>query len=80
MEIIIYFISTIIIKDYKSTAFIIDRRKLVTANQQLSMINRVLYWVPTNVKLLAYSYKTLSLFHLVYAVAAWDPSSRKYQT
>ena len=39
------------------------------------MIKRSLYWVLTNVKLLAY--KSLCLSHLDYAATAWDPSSRK---
>ena len=39
----------------KFTAHI--QRKLMTANQQLGIIKRALYWAPTNAKLLAY--KTL---------------------
>ena len=47
-----------------------------TANQQLGIIKRaLLYWAPTNAKLLAY--KTLCLPHLEYAAAAWDSSSKK---
>ena len=47
----------------------------MTANQQLGIIKRALYWAPTNAKLLAY--KTLCLPHHEYAAAAWDPSSKK---
>ena len=47
----------------------------MTANQQLGIIKRALYWAPTNTKLLAY--KTPSLPHLEYAAASWDPSSKK---
>ena len=43
-------------------------RKLLTVNQQLDIIKRALYWVPTNAKLLAY--KTVFLSHLEYAAAA----------
>ena len=50
-------------------------KKLMTANQQLGIIKRALYWVPTNAKLLVY--KTLCLPHLEHAAAAWDPSSKK---
>ena len=57
----------------KFTAHI--QRKLMTANQQLGIIKRALYWAPTNAKLLAY--KTLCLPHHEYAAAAWDPSSKK---
>ena len=57
----------------KFTAHI--QRKLMTANQQLGIIKRALYWAPTNAKLLAY--KTLCLSHLEYAAAAWDPRSKK---
>ena len=47
----------------------------MTANQQLGIIKRALYWAPTNAKLFAY--KTLCLSHLEYAAAVWDPSSKK---
>ena len=47
----------------------------MTANQQLGIIKRALYWASINAKLLAY--KTLCLPHLEYAAAAWDPSSKK---
>ena len=47
----------------------------MTANQQLGIIKRALYWAPTNVKLFAY--KTFCFSHLEYAAAAWDPSSNK---
>ena len=43
-------------------------RKPLTVNQQLDIIKRALYWVPTNAKLLAY--KTVFLSHLEYAAAA----------
>ena len=43
--------------DMKFTAHI--HRKLMTENQQLSIIKRALYWAPTNDKRLAY--KTLCL-------------------
>ena len=57
----------------KFTAYI--HRKRTTANQQLGIIKRALYWAPTNAKLLAN--KTLCLPHLKYTAAAWDPSHRK---
>ena len=47
----------------------------MTANKQLGIIKRALYWTPTNAKLLAY--KTLCLSHLEFAAAAWDPRSKK---
>ena len=47
--------SSFIQSDMKFTAHI--QRKLITANQQLGIIKRALYWAPTNAKLLAY--KTL---------------------
>ena len=57
----------------KFTAHI--QRKLITANQQLGIIKRALYWASTNAKMLAY--KTPCLPHLEYAAASWDPSSKK---
>ena len=69
----VMYLGVIIHSDMKFTAHIY--RKLITANQQLSMIKRALYWVATNAKLLVY--KTLHLPHLEYTAAAWDPSSRK---
>ena len=47
----------------------------MSANQQLGIIKRALYWAPTNARLLAY--KTLCLPHFEYAAAAWNPSSKK---
>ena len=67
------YLGIIIQSDMKFTAHI--QRKLMTANQQLGIIKRTLYWAPTNAKLLAY--KTLCLPHLEYAEAAWDPGSKK---
>ena len=67
------YLGVIIQSDMKFTAHI--QRKLITANQQLGIIKRALYWAPTNAKLLAY--KTLCLPYLEYAAAAWDPSSKK---
>ena len=63
----------VIQSDMKFTAHI--HRKLMTANQQLGIIKRALYWAPTSAKLLAY--KTLCLHHLEYAAGAWTPSSKK---
>ena len=60
------YLGVIIQSDMKFTAHI--QRKLMTANQQLSIIKRALYWASTNAKLLAY--KTLCLPHLEYAAAA----------
>ena len=59
--------------DMTFTAYI--QRKLMTANRQLGVIRRALYWAPTNVKLLAYN--TLCLPHLEYTATAWDPSNKK---
>ena len=59
--------------DMTFTAYI--QRKLMTANRQLGVIRRALYWAPTNAKLLAYN--TLCLPHLEYAATAWDPSNKK---
>ena len=67
------YLGAIIQSDMKFTAHI--HRKLMTANQQLGIIKRALYWAPTNAKLLAY--KTLCFPHIEYAAAAWDPSSKK---
>ena len=67
------YLGVIIRSDMKFTAHI--QRKFVTANQQLGIIKRALYWGPTNAKLLAY--KTLCLPHFEYAAAAWDPSNKK---
>ena len=67
------YLGVIIQSDMKFTAQI--HRKLMTANQQLSIIKRALYWAPTNAKLLAY--KTLCLPHLENSAAVWDPSSWK---
>ena len=65
------YLGVIIQSDMKFTAHI--QRKLMTANQQLGIIKRALYWAPTNAKLIAY--KTLCLPHLEYSAAAWDHSS-----
>ena len=54
------YLGIIIQSNMKFTAHI--QRKLMTANQQLDIIKRALYWAPTNAKLLAY--KTLCLSHL----------------
>ena len=51
------YLGVIIQSDIKFTAYI--QIKLMTANQQLGIIKKALYWVPTNAKLLAY--KTLCL-------------------
>ena len=67
------YLGVIIQSDMKFTAHI--QRKLMTANQQLGIIKRALYWAPTNEKLLPY--KTLCLPFLEYAAAAWDSSSKK---
>ena len=53
----------IVESDMKFTAHI--HRKLMTANQPLSMIKRALYWPPTNAKLFAY--KNLCLPYLEYS-------------
>ena len=50
-------------------------RKLMTANQQLDIIKRALYWAHSNAKLVAY--KTLCLPHLEYSAAAWESSSKR---
>jgi len=39
------------------------------------MIKRALYWVPEQVRLIAY--KALCLAHLEYASASWDPTCKK---
>ena len=67
------YLGVIIQSDMKFTAHI--QRKPRSANQQLGIIKRALYWAPTNAKLLAY--KTLCLPHLEYAAAPWDPSNKK---
>ena len=67
------YLGVIIQSAMKFTAHI--QRKLMTASQQLGIIKRVLYWAPTNAKLL--TYKSLCLPHPEYAAAAWDPSSKK---
>ena len=46
------YLGVIIQSDMKFTAHI--QRKLMTANQQLGIIKRALYWALTNAKLLAY--------------------------
>ena len=60
------YLGVIIQSDMKFTAYL--RRKVLTANQQLNIIKRALYWPPTNAKLLAY--QTLCFPHLEYAAAA----------
>ena len=54
------YLGVIIQSDMKFTAHI--HRKLMTANQQLGIIKRAVYWTSTDAKLLAY--KTLCFPHL----------------
>ena len=66
----------IIQPDKKFTAHI--HRKLMTANQQLIIIKRVMYWAPINAKL--FVYKTLSLSSRICSSCLGPKQQERYQT